>query len=693
MPNDSLEPARLPPEGKRTTAHALYNFIADNSNAKEISVNELETLARQQSHVPLSSEEIKGMSATSKYRWVRDENNRRPDGDGTGNFLFYQQPAARSRLNIIHEGMPTLETDPEVQKNIAGTLGIGWDPVESGRLDIFDLRTLAEQEIDHRLRRIAKRATSMNWIKTRMRYGDHPDKFFVAETIVPAKYAYLAWASSQIHFGLANEDAALPANQRFLFFPEFEGNRFILHGSNVSEGMPTTTIASDVIYFGEKKKADKSMLGELFTNEDTGSASMHVGSRITLLKDIKTGKFKKSLDIFNAVSLGGKSAHSTDGLGEMLEEGEEAHLLGDDILLCHPDYFIQPEKGMYLSLKGLTDDFHDNLIFNRNRFLENVPYRDGKPSLASVDATWSGNMRTIIDRKDFPGTFERSHVNTSELDEINFFVMSRNCVLPPLMRTDSIHLWLTNLVLGETKTTAAEVGGTIGLDKNEALNDPFIPSGRLGERIRAIYKLIKTLKERGLGINLYVTNNANVYGDMADVTLEMSRILFLDAKRGGGKWRRAPDFPGMEIMVESELWTMRTLDRLSARYAKGEISRNEFECQLEIQSLDSFMPWKLVKSKQFRRDIEDLEENRLGFLKALMLRNGVRFDKLTLDGKTPITDLLNKSTNQKVEHRRYMKNERLRRHKTRPNPDNRGDGWNEFSNPRELDIIFNSTSP
>jgi hypothetical protein len=681
-----MKPAQIPPEGKRTTAHSLYNHIAENSNVKEISSGKLEEIARRHSHIPLSFEEIKGMSATSKYRWVRDEKNWKPEGDGNGNYLFYQQPAARSRLNIIHEGMPTLETDREVQKNVANTLGISWDPVESGRLDIFELRNLAEQEIDHRLRRIAKRAVTVDWIKTKRRYGDHPDKFFITETMVPEKYAYLAWASAQIHFELIDKEVDRAADQRVLIFPDFEGNRFILHGSNVTEGMPTTTIASDVIYFGEKKKADKTMLGELFTSEKEGSASMHVGSRITVLRDINTGVFKKSLDIFNAVSLGGKSAHSTDTLDELLEEGEEAHLLGDDILLCHPDYFIQPERSMYLSLKDLTDDFHEDLIFNRGRFLENVPYRDGKPTLVSADATWSGNMRTIIDRKDFHGTYKRSHVNTNELDEVNFFVMSRNCLLPPLMRTESIHLWLTNLVLGETKSTAAEEGGVIGLDKNEALNDPFVPSGRLGERIRAIYILIKTLKQKGVKVALYITNNSNVYGELADITLEMSRTLFLDAKKGGGTWRQAQDFPGMEVMVDSELWTRRTLDNLSAKYVKGEISRNEFECQLEIQALDSFKPWKAVKTKHFRRDMEELRENRLGFLKALMLREGVRFDKLTLDGQTPIMDLLNKSTTQKIEHRSSMKEERLRRHKTKPNTEN--DGWNEFSNPLELDIIF-----
>lgn len=690
MQENSSEPAQLPPEGKRTTAHALYDYISQNSNVRMMPSDELENLAKRQSHVPLSSEAIRGMSATSKYRWVREENNRTPDGDGRGNYLFYQQPAARSRLNVIHEGMPTLETDQEVQKIVANTLGIGWDPVESGRLDIHELRALAEQEIDHRFRRIAKRSDSMVWIRTRRRYGDHPEKFFICETMVPEKYAYLAWASEQIHFDLAENEMALHANQRVLFFPDFEGNRFILHGSNVAEGMPTTTIASDVIYFGEKKKADMTMLGELFSDEGKGSASMHVGSRITLLRDSNTNRLKRSLDIFNAVSLGGKSVHSTDTLEGLLEDGEEAHLLGDDILLCHPDYFIQPEMGMYLSLKDLTDDFHRDLIFGRSRFLENVPYSDGKPSLASADAVWSGNMRTIIDRKDFPGTFTRSHVNTEELDEINFFVMSRNCLLPPLMRTESIHLWLTNLVLGETKSTAAEEGGKIGLDKNEALNDPFIPSGRLGKRIWAVYTLIKNLRANGVDVKLYVTNNSNVYGELNDITLEMSRILFLDAKRGGGTWRKAQDFPGMEIMVESELWTRRTLDRLSAKYVKGEISRNEFECQIEIQSLDSFMPWKLVKTKQFRRDMEDLQENRLGFLKALMLRNGVRFDKLTLDGQTPVMNLLNKSTTQKIEQRRFMKEERLRRHRTRPNPDNKEDGWNEFSNPREFDVIFNN---
>jgi hypothetical protein len=302
-------------------------------------------------------------------------------------------------------------------------------------------------------------------------------------------------------------------------------------------------------------------------------------------------------------------------------------------------------------------------------------------------------MRTIIDRKDFPGTFGRPHVNTDELDEVNFFVMSRNCLLPPLMRTDSIHLWLTNLVLGETKSTAAEEGGKIGLDKNEALNDPFVPSGRLGRRIWAIYTLIKNLRAKGIDVNLYVTNNANVYGEMNDISLEMSRILFLDAKRGGGSWRTAQDFPGMEIMIESDLWTRHTLDRLSAKYVKGEISRNEFECQIEIQSLDSYMPWRLVKTRHFRRDMEDLRENRLGFLKSLMLRNGVRFDKLTLDGQTPVMDLLNKSTTQKIEQRRFMKEERLRRHRTKPNPENREDEWNEFSSPREFDVIFNDHLP
>jgi hypothetical protein len=142
MLDNSTKPAKIPPEGKRTTAHALYNHISERSNVILISPKELETLARQQSHIPLSSEDIRGMSATSKYRWVRDEINRTPEGDNQGNYLFYQHPAARSRLNVIHEGIPTLETDLEVQKNIANTLGIGWDPVESGRLDICRINGL-----------------------------------------------------------------------------------------------------------------------------------------------------------------------------------------------------------------------------------------------------------------------------------------------------------------------------------------------------------------------------------------------------------------------------------------------------------------------------------------------------------------------------------------------------------------------
>jgi len=683
MPSENERLAMLPPEGKRTTAHVLYNHIAENSNVKVMPVQDIQELAEQQSHAPLSSDQIKGMSATSKYRWVRDEKNRQPGGDGQGNYLFYQQPAARSRTTVIHEGLPTLETDQEVQKNIANTLGIGWDPVESGRLDIFELRSIAEQEIDHRLRRIAKYAVDIDWVKVRSRYGDHPDKFFVIETLVPVKFAYLALASGSIHFPLSDDEINLPANQRVLFFPEFDGNRFILHGSNVSNGMPTTTIASDVIYFGEKKKADKTMLGELFTNDAEGSASMHVGSRITRLKD-KNDNFKTSLDIFNAVSLGGKSAHSTDDLAELLHNGEVAHLLGDDILLCHPDYFIQPERGMYLSLKGLTDDFHKELLLGKNRFLENVPYRDGSPTLASADAVWSGNMRSIVNRLDFPGTYPRAHINTEELDEVNFFVMTRNCILPPLMRTDSIHLWLTNIVLGETKSTAAEEGGIIGLDKNEALNDPFVPSGRLGERIRGIYNLIKELKENGIRVNLYITNNSNVYGEDRDITLQMSRILFLDAKRGGGTWRQAVDFPGMEVMVDSELWTKHVLEELMAQRVKGDISHMEFECQLEIRSLENYKPWKAIGTKQFKRDIEDLHEHRLSFLKALMLRNGVHFDKLTLDGQTPIMNLLNKSTKKKIEQRSHMKEERLRRHRSKPDDA----GWNEFSDARELNLAF-----
>ncbi len=684
MPLENGTLAVLPPEGKRTTAHVLFNHIAENSNVNEMSLDEIQELARQQSHTPLSLDEIKGMSATSKYRWVRDEKNRQPGGDGHDNFLFYQQPAARSRTTVIHEGIPTLETDQEIQKNIANTLGIGWDPVESGRMDIFELRSIVEQELDHRLRRIAKQAINMDWIKVRSRYGDHPEKFFVIETLVPIKFAYLALASMNIHFELSEDEKDLPANQRVLFFPEFDGNRFILHGSNVSENMPTTTIAADVIYFGEKKKADKTMLGELFTDESEGSASMHVGSRITRLKDQESGKLKTSIDIFNAVSLGGKSAHSTDNLAELLHDGEEAHLLGDDILLCHPDYFVQPEEGMYLSLKGLTDNFHQDLILNKCRFLENVPYADGKPTLASANATWSGNMRAIIDRQDFPGTFQRSHINTSELDEVNFFVMTRNSILPPIMRTSSIHLWVTNLVLGETKSTAAEEGGIIGLDKNEALNDPFIPSGRLGERIRAIYKLIKTLKEKGIQVNLFITNNSNVYGEARDISLKMSRILFLEAKRGGGTWRPAVDFPGMEIMVDSELWTKHILDDLMSQRVKGEISHLEMECQLEIRSLENYKPWKAIGTKQFKRDMEDLQEHRLSFLKALMLRNGVNFDKLTLDGQIPIMNLLNKSTRKKIDQRRCMKEERLRRH--RSNPDDAA--WNEFSDSRELHLAF-----
>ena len=684
MPSDNDRLAMLPPEGKRTTAHVLFNHIAKNSNIKVMTLDDIQELARQQSHAPLSLDEIKGMSTTSKYRWVRDIENRQPGGDGHDNYLFYQQPAARSRTAVIHEGLPTLETDLEVQKNIANTLGIGWDPVESGRLDIFELRSLAEQEIDHRLRRIAKYAVDMDWIRVRSRYGDHPEKFFVIETLVPTKFAYLALASMNIHFSLSEEEEKIPANQRVLFFPEFDGNRFILHGSNVSKGMPTTTIAADVIYFGEKKKADKTMLGELFTDENEGSASMHVGSRITRLKENGSSEFKTSLDIFNAVSLGGKSAHSTDDLNGLLHDGEEAHLLGDDILLCHPDYFIQPEEGMYLSLKGLTDNFHQNLILNKGRFLENVPYQDGNPTLVSANATWSGNMRAIIDRQDFSGTFPRSHINSKELDEVNFFVMTRNSTLPPLMRTESIHLWVTNLVLGETKSTAAEEGGIIGLDKNEALNDPFIPSGRLGERIRAIYKLIKSLKEKGIRVNLYITNNSNVYGEARDISLQMSRILFLEAKRDGGKWRPATDFPGMEVMVDSELWTKHILDKLMAQRVNGEISHMEFECQLEMQSLENYKPWKAIGTKQFKRDMEDLQEHRLSFLKALMLRNGVHFDKLTLDGQTPIMAMLNKRTNAKIDQRRDMKEERLRRH--RSNPDDAG--WNEFSDSRDLHLVM-----
>ena len=88
MQSDSEKLAMIPPEGKRTTAHILYNHIAANSNVKLMTYEEIKELARKQSHIPLSTDIIKGMSATSMYRWVRDEINRDPDGDGNGNFLF-----------------------------------------------------------------------------------------------------------------------------------------------------------------------------------------------------------------------------------------------------------------------------------------------------------------------------------------------------------------------------------------------------------------------------------------------------------------------------------------------------------------------------------------------------------------------------------------------------------------------------
>ncbi|MCK4327087.1 MAG: phosphoenolpyruvate carboxykinase (ATP) [Candidatus Diapherotrites archaeon] len=648
--SDGLSPKGkrvMPPKGKRASAHSVYEYVLANAKIVEMPVPELQKLARKQSHRPLSVAEIKKMASKSeRYKWARHPETS-PDGDGRGNYYYYAQPPARSRGQVMHEGFPTLDSDPNVQRQVANTLKIAWDPTEH-RFGPRELRDRAEHELDYLLREFAEVARKQVWIRVSARYGDHPSNYYIAEVLVPKQYAYIAFNSSRIHFDLTKEEKKRPAQQRVLLMPEFK-TRFVLHGSNVEKGLPTTSIASDVIYFGEKKKADKTQLGERFTQE-TGYPSMHVGTRLTYLKE--GGKFRKSLDIFNAVSLGGKTAHSTDDLDDLLVEGEWAGLFGDDILLAHAKYFIQPERGMYYSLIGLTSKEDAELFDGRGRFFENVPTRRGRPTRAAEDAVWHKNMRCLVDRVDIPGTVDEAHIKAEGLDEANFFVMTRNSHLPPLMRTGDVDQWLTHFVLGETKTTAAEVGGAPGRDTNEPLNDPFIPAGRIGDRINATRRLINDLKKKGIKVNLYVTNNSSVYGEDHDVTLDMSRKLFLEAKRGGGEWKHNKDLH-MEVMVGSE-------------YIKG---------------LYDYMPWKIVGKQEFQSDLQSLDRHRLGVLARLMIRNGFLDKKLALDGKTPVAKNFKRRVLNAVKKSTHETRERLHRHKTRKGK------WNEFSDAMVVDVV------
>jgi phosphoenolpyruvate carboxykinase (ATP) len=265
----------------------------------------------------------------------------------------------------------------------------------------------------------------------------------------------------------------------------------------------TIVLGSD--YMGEDKKGF--LRNGMHAADTHGMLGLHAGTKIVIIRDIKTNKLKKYGVFLFGLSATGKSTWSCHQLGLDWGKGERTLVCQDDICFLKTDgsaygsemnYFVKTDVD-----KRLQEAMYNALV-HKSALLENVMIKaDGTPDF--LDENLCGNGRAIIMRKLLK--IKRGHwpfamkdiwyhdINLPPLDELDgmifAFITRRNTIMTFAQRLTPMQGVLAYL-WGESSHSYASNPAKAGESVRTVGTDPFIVGSR-AQKVNHFYRVVMDL--------------------------------------------------------------------------------------------------------------------------------------------------------------------------------------------------------
>ncbi|PKK84928.1 MAG: hypothetical protein CVT49_01885 [candidate division Zixibacteria bacterium HGW-Zixibacteria-1] len=265
----------------------------------------------------------------------------------------------------------------------------------------------------------------------------------------------------------------------------------------------TVVLGSD--YMGEDKKGF--LRNGMHAAGDLGMLGLHAGTKVVIIRDVKTNKLKKYGVLLFGLSATGKSTWSCHQLGLDWFKGERTMVCQDDICFLKNDgsaygsefnYFVKTDVD-----KKLQESMYNALV-HKSAMYENVMINaNGQPDF--LDENLCGNGRAVIMRKQLK--IKRGHwpfamkdiwypsLNLPPIDDLDgivfAFITRRNTIMTFSQRLTPIQAALAYL-WGESSHSYASNPAKAGESVRTVGTDPFIVGSR-AQKVNFFYKIIMDL--------------------------------------------------------------------------------------------------------------------------------------------------------------------------------------------------------
>ena len=355
----------------------------------------------------------------------------------------------------------------------------------------------------------------------------------------------------------------------------------------------TLVLGSD--YMGEDKKGF--LRNGMHYADSLGMLGLHAGTKVVVIRDVKTNKLKRYGVLLFGLSATGKSTWSCHQLGLDWKKGERTLVCQDDICFLKNDgtaygsefnYFVKTDVDA-----KLQESMYNSLV-HKSALYENVMINaQGEPDF--LDENLCGNGRAVIARKQlkihrghWPFAMKDIWYHTlnlppvDELDGIVFaFITRRNTIMTFAQRLTPIQAALAYL-WGESSHSYASNPAKAGESVRTVGTDPFIVGSR-GHKVNQFYRIVMDLAHNypdkvhfyqyntgGMGeiIEMDDAGNKKMIRKTERVPIATMAAIQRGDLRGTNKYQDS--FLGTETIVSAE-GTDLTAYRPEAYYSKDQV--------------------------------------------------------------------------------------------------------------------------
>ena len=369
----------------------------------------------------------------------------------------------------------------------------------------------------------------------------------------------------------------------------------------------TVVLGSD--YMGEDKKGF--LRNGMHAAGDLGMLGLHAGTKVVIIRDVKTNKLKKYGVFLFGLSATGKSTWSCHQLGLDWFKGERTMVCQDDICFLKNDgsafgsefnYFVKTDVD-----KKLQESMYNALV-HKSALYENVMINaDGSPDF--LDENLCGNGRAVIMRKQLK--IKRGHwpfamkdiwypsLNLPPVDELDglvfAFITRRNTIMTFSQRLTPIQAALAYL-WGESSHSYASNPAKAGESVRTVGTDPFIVGSR-AHKVNMFYKIIMDLASNYPDKVAFYQYNTGGMGEIIEMLPD-----------GGKKMVRKTERVPIDTMAAIQRGDLRGTNVYSDSFLGTEVI-----VKAEGTDLSAYDPKKYYSQDQIDAYLRDLVDGRRKF--------------------------------------------------------------------------------